>query len=397
MTKTAKFQEFAQYDQTADAFIGQFLRGEIMSFLTSNPSLGLTRPISIFIKPNWVAGRYRESCSVEDSIWSTITHPFVIESVIRAVHTTLHTDGRDFEIIVGDNPSIDADFSEILLASNFPDRVGDLKNVSFLDLRPLVCSDLRWYGQREKMTSQLGDPKGPRKIDLAESSLFSGIDPSNFRGVFDDTSNVVAAHSDGQHLYEFSGSIIDSDIYISVPKLKTHHKVGVTLNLKGLVGASFTKDFLVHWRNGYPDIGGDEYPDRETFEYYKSQTLQKRGAWPGNDTIWRMVVDLFHGFEKLRVGKINLSIIDGIVGGEGEGPFCPKLIQSGVLVAGNDLLLTDLVGTRLMGFNPSKVPYLNHFLEDDKNNDLAQVYSEITSESHDIPHFAPPSHWRGIL
>jgi uncharacterized protein (DUF362 family) len=267
-----------------------------------------------------------------------------------------------------------------------------------LDLRPLVCDDLRDYGIRDKMREQSGDPRGTAIVDLGEQSRLNGVDPTLFRGVFDDTSETVASHSNGQHLYSFSRSIVDADLVISIPKLKTHHKVGVTLNLKGLVGTIVNKNQLVHWRNGYPGIGGDEYPDRDSWHNMQGKTIQKRGAWMGNDTIWRMVCDLYQGFGILRDGRPNFSIIDGVIGGQGEGPFCPEPKESKLLIASESYLAADVVGAQLMGFDISKIPYLQESLTaegaEPSNVELVGMNSLLasgaTSTSLD---FAPPIAW----
>ena len=118
---------------------------------------------------------------------------------------------------------------------------------------------------------------------------------------------------------------------------------------------------IFHWKVGYPNIGGDEYPSKEIYDKMQREKIQERGAWPGNDTIWRMVCDLYNAFSN-RSGK-NFTIIDGIIGGEGQGPFCPNSINSKTLLASEDLLLSDIVATRYMGINPYNISYLNYFIE----------------------------------
>ena len=54
----------------------------------------------------------------------------------------------------------------------------------------------------------------------------------------------------------------------------------------------------------------------------KFQKTTNRGAWDGNDTIWRMVVDLYSIILKNGPRKF-FSVIDGVIGGESNGPFCP--------------------------------------------------------------------------
>ena len=336
----------------------------------------------VFIKPNWVASRWRASCPHKDTLYSVITHPGIIEAVADFVAEALQGKG---EIVIGDNPSIDADFNELLEFT----KIKDIQNkynvpVSILDLRPLVCDNLKYYGKKAYMVPQKGDPFGTVEINLGKDSLLYGLDPSRFRGVFDERDETIASHTGEKQLYSFAKSLYDADVYISLPKLKTHQKVGATLNLKGLVGTISNKNQLVHWRIGYPEIGGDEYPDRESFLIGQTATVKHRGAWPGNDTIWRMVCDLYKAF-KLKKRKY-FSVVDGIVAGEGQGPFCPTSKNANTIIVGEDLLATDCVATRYMGLNPDKIKYLHYFL--DKNYDDIYINDiEVWENETLVKHF----------
>ena len=312
----------------------------------------------VFIKPNWVASRWRESCPHKDTLYSVITHPNVIEAVADFVAEALRGEG---EILIGDNPSIDADYQELMEFTGIRklENKYDCK-VMILDLRPLVCDDLANYGKKTLMVPQQGDPAGYVEVNLGEDSLLYGLDPSRFRGVFDERKETVASHTGKTQLYTFARSLYDADVYISIPKMKTHQKVGATLNLKGLVGTVSNKNQLVHWQVGYPEIQGDEYPSKEAWEVGMKAKVTHRGAWPGNDTIWRMVVDLYKAM--LKRDRRYLSVVDGIVAGEGQGPFCPTSKNANTLIIGNDLLYTDLTTVRYMGINPWKLKYLQYFM-----------------------------------
>jgi uncharacterized protein (DUF362 family) len=315
--------------------------------------------MTVFIKPNWVASRWRESAPHIDTLYSVITHPAVIEAVADKAAAALGGHGR---IIIGDNPSIDADFEELM---QFTGARGLLSKYDvpceILDLRPLVCKDLKDYGKKSKMAAQPGDPRGSVCVNLGSQSLLYNVDPALFRGVFDEREDTVAAHTGGVQLYTFSKSLYDADVYISIPKLKTHQKVGATLNLKGLVGGVTEKNQLVHWRVGAPETGGDEYPDRRSLEAAQTAKVTHRGAHPGNDTIWRMVVDLYQAM--LKKERRYFSVIDGVVAGEGQGPFCPRSKQANTLIAGDSLLAVDVVAARYMGLDPAKLRYLAWFFE----------------------------------
>ena len=327
----------------------------------NNPLGELVHPgDTVFIKPNWVASRWRKSCPHKDTLYCVITHPIVIEAVADFVAEALDGDGR---IIIGDNPSIDADFTELLEFTEI-DRIREKYTVpvDIIDLRPLICDDIKNYGKRDLMVSQTGDPLGAVQVNLGRESLLYGLDPSRFRGVFDEREDTIAAHSGETQLYTYAKTLYDADVYISIPKLKTHQKVGATLNLKGLVGTISDKNQLVHWQIGYPETHGDEYPDRASYEAAMKAKVTHRGAWPGNDTIWRMVVDLYKGMKKKE--RRYFSVIDGIISGEGQGPFCPTAKYANSLIVGDDLLVTDCVAVRYMGIDPEKIRYLSYFLKE---------------------------------
>ena len=71
-----------------------------------NPLGGIVKPGNkVFIKPNWVASRWRKSCPHKDTLYSVITHPNVIEAMADFVAEALEGQG---EIYIGDNPEKDA-------------------------------------------------------------------------------------------------------------------------------------------------------------------------------------------------------------------------------------------------------------------------------------------------
>lgn len=367
-----------------------------------NPFSGLVRPgDSVFIKPNWVAHQYRKSCPVQDSVYSSITHPVVITVVAEFVARALHGRG---EILIGDNPSIDADFGQLIDLA----RRDGLKTefdvpCHVVDLRPLRCVDLKDYGIKSRMSCQTGDPKGAVTVNLGAQSLLSGLSPGQFRGVFTDRTETMARHSGSRQEYTFSRSIFEADVYISVPKLKTHHKVGTTLNLKGLVGTVADKNLLVHWRTGFPGMGGDEYPSLIAWLAGMFQKVKKRGAWPGNDTIWRMVIDLYRAFATNTVRR-HFSVVDGITAGQGDGPFCPRSKHAQVLLAGEDHFAVDCVASRLMGFDIQKIQYLRFLLEERglKPQDIRVCSKTYPTEGFfDLKKahlaFDPPSLWKILV
>jgi hypothetical protein len=204
---------------------------------------------------------------------------------------------------------------------------------------------------------------------------------------------------------------------IEIPKLKTHKKVGVTLNMKLLVGMCGNKNSVAHYRWGTPVAGGDQFADsgpRERMEFgalyaFKSlfpwlgpvrrviarpmrkigeaafgrtDHVVRSGNWFGNDTAWRMTHDLLRILMyadhegRLHTSRTRrlFSIVDGIIGGEGDGPLDATPKPVGAVVAGPDPVAVDAVGARLMGFDPSRLVMLARATEE---HDLPLASFEI--------------------
>ena len=90
------------------------------------------------------------------------------------------------------------------------------------------------------------------------------------------------------------------------------------------------------------------------------------GNWHANDTCWRMAVDLMNilffadadGVMRELPQRRFFSVVDGIVGGQRNGPLSPKPIESRLVVAGNHPYAVDMAVARLMGFDWRKIPQL---------------------------------------
>jgi uncharacterized protein (DUF362 family) len=120
----------------------------------------------------------------------------------------------------------------------------------------------------------------------------------------------------------FPVALRQADWIVSMPKLKTHHWAGVTLSMKNLFGVM---------------------PGR--FYGWPKNVLHNAG-------IDRCIFDINMTL------KPHFSIVDGIVGMEGDGPIMGSPKHAGVIVMGRNLVAVDSTCTRIMGLNPKKVPYL---------------------------------------
>ena len=99
----------------------------------------------------------------------------------------------------------------------------------------------------------------------------------------------------------------------------------------------------------------------------RTNQVVRHGNWSGNDTCWRMVLDinrcLMYGDGQtfpLPSAKRFFAVVDGVIGGDGDGPACPDPYPAGVIIAGYSPVAVDCSAARLMGFDPSRVPQLVH-------------------------------------
>jgi hypothetical protein len=106
-------------------------------------------------------------------------------------------------------------------------------------------------------------------------------------------------------------------------------------------------------------IGYDVFGDTEA--------VVRSGNWHGNDTVWRMSLDLNRilmyadpegGMREGGPMKRYFSVVDGIVGMEGNGPVAGTPRESGLLVAGANPVAVDTVCARLMGLDPDRLPLI---------------------------------------
>jgi uncharacterized protein (DUF362 family) len=103
-----------------------------------------------------------------------------------------------------------------------------------------------------------------------------------------------------------------ADVFVSMPKLKTHHWAGVTLSLKNLFGT----------------LPGICY------------------GWPKNELHWRGIENSI--IDIAMTNTPHLAIVDGIIGMEGDGPLNGRNKPFGALIMGMDLVAVDATCTRLM-------------------------------------------------
>ncbi len=156
----------------------------------------------------------------------------------------------------------------------------------------------------------------------------------------------------------FPRSVAEADYIVSMPKMKTHHWMGVTASMKNLYGV----------------LPGIQY------------------GWPKNVLhhagIPQTVVDINASLPSL------LTIVDGIDCMEGDGPILGSLKRMGLLVMGANLPAVDATIARIMGLVPERVPYLalavNRLgpIDESRIDERGEAWREVASpfEVLDEPH-----------
>jgi hypothetical protein len=147
-----------------------------------------------------------------------------------------------------------------------------------------------------------------------------------------------------------------------------------------------------------------------------TQKVVRSGNWHGNDTCWRMVLDLnkclffFDGTGSRRKKPITyLAVVDGIIGGEGNGPMAPDAVHSGVIIAGTHPAAVDLAAAQVMGFDWQRIRMLKNCfaMRELSFVDFAPEEIEVRSnreawrgrveEMDDLLAFRPHFGWTGAI
>jgi uncharacterized protein (DUF362 family) len=211
-----------------------------------------------------------------------------------------------------------------------PNLVEAHKNIDHINTHPLLIraavEAFLSLGASHVIVAEAAGHMRDSILVLEESGLAEVLAEDRIPFVDLNESSVVKVNNLGklsklEHFY-FPEEILNSDIVVSVAKMKTHHWAGVTLSMKNLFGV----------------MPGIVY------------------GWPKNVLHWAGLQECI--FDITATLKPNLAIIDGIYGMEGDGPIMGTPIQSNVLVIGKNLPAVDATCARIMGIIPEKISYL---------------------------------------
>jgi uncharacterized protein (DUF362 family) len=408
-----------------------------------NPLSDLIPPGSrVVVKPNWVSHRHQTGGSVE----GLVTHTSVLDAVLAYVAKT-----RPASVIVGDAPVQSCDFDKLPVEGGIAAMAEkwsrQIPKLSICDFRRTLLAGTA-IGNKKKHSERRDDQFV--LFDLGEVSELEAISDGSekFRVTMYDPDALQQTHAKGKHQYLVAREVIEADVVVNLPKLKTHRKAGLTGALKNIVGINGLKDYLPHHRKGGALDGGDCYKGRSRLKRLAEDALDAAnrigqgpaarwraqiarlaelagracghdsnldGSWHGNDTVWRMTLDLqrilHYGRSDGRLANTLqrrvISITDAIVAGEGEGPLAPDPVSLGIMTFGLNTAAVDWVHALLMGFDPYRIPLVReafaphrHPLTDFRPEDVHVVLDGRMIPPSDLPRtfgrtFRAPAGWRG--
>lgn len=350
----------------------------------------------VVIKPNFVLHKNKGPWGIDP----LVTHASLVR---EAVSAALRAGAGN--VLVGDAPIQGCDLEALLSTTGlkqWADETSrrDSRFGGIRDFRRTTCvmvDDVRIASEN------LVPEQRFVLFDLKRDSVLEPItdDRNPFRVTCYDPNLLAKTHGPGRHQYLVAREVMEADVVINIPKLKTHCKAGITCALKNLVGINGNKEYLPHHRIGGSKSGGDCYPGRSLvkrgLEYLldkqnssKTYTTAKwierfsvplnlllrivndrtgvEGAWSGNDTVWRTCLDLNRILMYGRadqtlsssVQRRVIHIVDAIIAGHGEGPLSPQPLPMGLMLAGSNAAAIDFVAAQLLAYDPTKIPLVSN-------------------------------------
>lgn len=154
---------------------------------------------------------------------------------------------------------------------------------------------------------------------MEEAAKLGGADEV----IYFDEHDVVAVEIEGAKLFKHATvfkPFMDADVVINLPKMKVHLAGTVTLGLK-------------NWNGIIPNC----HPNDQQQGAHRIELGQK-------------MADMY------RIRHADLTIVDSVIGMEGQGPHAGTPIEMNLIVAGADTVAVDSVACSIMGFDPMEIP-----------------------------------------
>lgn len=395
-----------------------YIKPAIQQFIAKDSICGK----KVLLKPNWV----KHSSNSNDEI-CLCTHPSFILATIEVL-----LEWHPKSILIGDAPVQGCDWDKLLSA----EFLNEIQRMSEKSGVPITIKDFRkvTFNTEKNVLEENRNSQDDYVIfDVGKKSFLEDItsEKNTFRVTCYNPDKLAETHHKGMHKYCVAKDVFECDTIITLPKIKTHQKAGLTNSLKILVGINGDKDYLPHHRIGAVGHGGDCYkgwhPLRRMSELILDEANRHRGGWQyhplsylsaglwrlsrpkpeqnlaagwyGNDTVWRMVMDLNL---IAKYGKVDgtlsdtpqrtiYTLCDGIVAGQGNGPLSPEPLPLGIIAFSNDPFAMDEVAGMLFRLDMDKIPLLKKACEINKGKNIKYFIngqevqlSEVSKYSVDV-------------
>jgi uncharacterized protein (DUF362 family) len=199
-----------------------------------------------------------------------------------------------------------------------------------INTHPLVVAGaalaFRTAGAREVVVGEGPGHRRDMEYLVTQTGLFDQLRENRIRFIdlnHDDVRWVpLRSRFTGLEALALPVELLQADFIVSMPKLKTHHWAVMTAGMKNFFGA----------------VPGAVY------------------GWPKNilhfKGIDNSILDLNATI------RPNLSIVDAVTAMEGDGPIMGRPRHVGFIGMGADVVAMDATCARVMGLDPSKIPYL---------------------------------------
>ena len=206
--------------------------------------------------------------------------------------------------ICGGNPAKSATYTSKEVVGYIVDMVREAGG------EPFICdADMVWskfsVATKGEGWNEWAKEKNVELKNLSETDLV----------YFDFLDNTVFEHNERPNQEIVSKELLDADVIISVPKMKTHLSTSVSLGMKNMYGT---------------------LPKEDKAYYHQNSAVEGLLYWVN------------YAFTP------TLTIIDGSEGGEAEGPLAAQSVQYNTIVASNNVVWADIIASKLMGFDPFK-------------------------------------------
>jgi uncharacterized protein (DUF362 family) len=263
----------------------------------------------------------------------------------KTVTVKLNLTGTDFTPFldrpVGETYMTHYSTAAALAAALFAAGAARVRFVESTQSKSTLETTLGWADWDVSALKALGKVEFENTRNLGNGKSYSHLNVNGGGYVF--------SSLDLNHSYE------DTDVMVSLAKLKNHITAGVTLSMKNLFG--LTPNSLYGDQAGNEDATAGRGPLHNPKGFEKVRLPGLKDGITSIEPTWRVpriLVDV------CTARPIHLAIIDGITSmSGGEGPWCGgaaklKFTSPGLIIAGLNPVCTDAVGTAVMGYENTR-------------------------------------------